>query len=173
MKHSVMRVLRTNMGNALIELALVLPIFPLLLVGIAEFGRLAYAAIEVTNAARAGVGYGAQNHTTASDVTGMTASATTDGPNLATITVWAGPCICPDTSATASVPKCDTSGTFTMNSGSASNPVSHSFSCPSTITSATEFVQVNTTANVSTLFKYPGFPTSYTLNGSATMVVGQ
>ena len=61
------RNLRENSGQAFVELALVLPIFILLLVGAAEVGRLAYASIEVSNAARAGVAYAAQSHTTAQD----------------------------------------------------------------------------------------------------------
>jgi Flp pilus assembly protein TadG len=164
---------RNDTGSALLELALVVPIFVLLFTGAAEFGRLAYAAIEVTNAARAGAAYGVQNHATASDVTGMTVAATSDGPNVAPITVWAGPCICPSSSATSSVPACSGTTAFTSNISTTTNPVSYSFACPSDITSATEFVQVNTTASVSTFLHYPGLPSSYTVNGSATMVVEQ
>ena len=58
-------------GQALVELSLTLPILFLLLMGAAEFGTLAYSAIEVANAARAGVAYGAQSHVTAADSTGM------------------------------------------------------------------------------------------------------
>lgn len=162
-----------DMGSALLELALVVPIFLLLFVGAAEFGRLAYAAIEVANAARAGVAYGAQNHATASDVIGMTAATTSDGPNVSPITVWAGPCICPSSSATTSVPACSAAGTFTSSTSSTENPASYAFTCPTDITTATEFVQVNTTANVNTFLHYPGLPSSYTLNGSATVVVEQ
>jgi hypothetical protein len=44
-----------NAGQSLIEVALSVPIFVLLLVGAAEFGTVLYAAIEVSDAARAGV----------------------------------------------------------------------------------------------------------------------
>ena len=50
------------------ELALVVPVFIALLLGAAEFARLAYAGIEVSNAARAGVAYGSQSSTTAADI---------------------------------------------------------------------------------------------------------
>ena len=74
--------IRDDKGQAFVELALVLPIFILLLVGAAEVGRIAFASIEVSNAARAGVSYGAQNHATASDTSGIQTAATQDGPDL-------------------------------------------------------------------------------------------
>jgi Flp pilus assembly protein TadG len=165
--------LRNDKGSALVELALVTPVFVLLILGAGEFGHLAYAAIEATNAARAGVAYASQNHATASDVTGTTVAATSDGPNVATITVWAGPCICPSADATATVPACSGTGTFTHNTSTTTDPVSYSFTCPADITSSTEFVQVNTVATVGTFLNYPGLPSSYTVNGSSTMVVEQ
>src|ERR1700734_3835484 len=72
----------TTAGGAIVELALVLPIFSALLLGSAEFARLEYASIEVSNAARAGVAYGSQSSATASDFTGMQTAATNDGPNI-------------------------------------------------------------------------------------------
>ncbi len=80
---------RDDKGQAFVELALVLPIFILLLVGAAEVGRIAFASIEVSNAARAGVSYGAQNHATASDTTGIQTAATQDETDL---TALAGSC---------------------------------------------------------------------------------
>lgn len=41
-------------GQALVEMALVLPLFLLLLFGVIEMGRVGYAYITVSNAARAG-----------------------------------------------------------------------------------------------------------------------
>ena len=64
------RNLREETGQALVELALVVPLFTVILFGAVEYGRLAYDAIEVTNAARAGAAYGAQNHVTAADTCG-------------------------------------------------------------------------------------------------------
>ena len=43
------RNLQKDTGQALLELALVVPIFSLLLLGAVEYGRLAYAAIEISN----------------------------------------------------------------------------------------------------------------------------
>ena len=130
------------------------PIFILLLVGAAEFGRLAYAAIEVSNAARAGVAYGAQTHITASDfaehrdwrqprmrpnVTGVTATAT-----ILVLAPLAG--LLPATTALTTCPS------------------------PARII---EYVQVNTTATVGPLFNYPGLPHTFTLTGQAIMRVEQ
>jgi Flp pilus assembly protein TadG len=160
------RGLRCENGSAFVELALVVPVFTLLLLGAAEFGRLAYASIEVSNAARAGVAFGAQNHADASNAAEMEAVAVLDGANVSTITANAGPCLCPSTSATTAVPACSTAF-FSGTPG----PVS--FTCPSSDTTTTEYVQVNTQATVSTLFHYPGIPSSYTLYGTATMTVEQ
>jgi Flp pilus assembly protein TadG len=54
----------------MIEFALIMPMFTLLLAGAADFARFAYASIEVSNAARAGVQYGMQILNTALDLTG-------------------------------------------------------------------------------------------------------
>jgi Flp pilus assembly protein TadG len=160
-------------GSAFVELALVMPLFTFLIVGAAEFGRLAYASIEVSNAARAGVAYGAQNHADASNISEMEATALLDASNIGTMAANAGPCICPASSATASVPACNT--TFFTGSSTATPPTpsANSFSCPSTDTTTTEYVQVDTKATVSTLFTYPGLPNTYTLTGTATMAVEQ
>ena len=48
------------------------------LIGAAEFARAAYAYIEVSNAARAAVQYGAQNDATALDTAGMLTAAKND-----------------------------------------------------------------------------------------------
>jgi Flp pilus assembly protein TadG len=70
--------LRAEGGQSLLELALVLPMLLLLLVGTIEIGRLAYYSIVVANAARAGAQYGAQNLITAADTPGITTAAGND-----------------------------------------------------------------------------------------------
>src|SRR5277367_3888446 len=76
---------REDRGQAFVELALVLPIFILLMIGAVEVGRLAYASIEVSNAARAGAAYGAQTGTTASDFTNIQLAATEDAPDVTSL----------------------------------------------------------------------------------------
>ncbi len=144
------RAMHEDSGQAFVELALSMTILVLLLTGAAEFGRLAYAGIEVSNAARAGVGYGAQNHITASDNAGMQSAATNDGSNVAGLTATATHfCSCSNGNASTCAPT-DCAGARII-----------------------EYVQVNTTASVDPLFHVPGLPRTYTLNGQAIMRVVQ
>lgn len=138
-------------GQALIELALVLPIFVLLLIGAVELARLAYASIEVSNAARAGIQYGAQNHNTAIDISGIKQAAINDGSNIATLQATAvNFCICSD--------------------GTSITCANASINCTARIL---DYVQVNTSAVVDPLFHCPGLPKTFTLVGRATMRVEQ
>jgi len=147
------RHLRENTGQSLVELALVLPIFVLLLVGVAEVGRLGFASIEVSNAARAGVAYGAQNHVTASDTTNIQLAATSDAPNIRSLTATvAQSCSCSDGTTIT----CANAGTTCVS--------------PAHII---EDVQVQTTAPVDTVFHFPGIPSTVTLRGYASMRVEQ
>lgn len=153
--------LREDIGQAFIELALVLPVFMLILVGIAEFGRLAYASIEVNNAARAGVAYAAQTHTTASDTTNIQLAATQDAPNVTSLTATPSfSCTCESTTGSMSAPVACTG--ISTAAGS----------CPSP-SRIVLYVQVNTSAPVNTLFHFPGVPASLTLRGQAIMRVQQ
>lgn len=158
-----MRDLRCDSGSAFVELALTLPLLLLLLIGCVELGRMAYAAIEVSNAARAAVAFGAQNHVTAGDPNDMKLAASTDAADLtsmgATLT-WTTP----PTQACA----CDTgSSNPSPTTGYCSTPAS---ACAGTYV---VYVQAQPTATVNTMFNYPGLPTSFTLHGFAQMRVVQ
>jgi Flp pilus assembly protein TadG len=141
---------KSELGQALVELALVFPVLLLLLVGAAEFGLLAYTAIEVSNAAHAGVQYGAQNHATASDNAGMQAAALDDGPNV------------PGLAATA-----------THFCGCADGAASTCLATDCAGSRILEYVQVNTTATVNPGLSYPGMAKTFTLSGQAIMRVEQ
>ena len=69
-------------GTALLELALVWPLLSLVLLGVIDFGRIFYASIEVTNAAHAGVQYGARSLTLANDTAGMQSAAINDAVEM-------------------------------------------------------------------------------------------
>lgn len=144
---------RDELGQALVELALMFPIFILLLVGAAEFGRLAYAAIEVSNAARAGASYGSQSHITASDFPNIELAATQDAANVSGVTATAA-----DSCA------CSTGGAITCSTALTT--------CPSPAR-IIEYVQVNTSGTIDPLFHYPGLPTTFTLTGQSIMRVDQ
>jgi Flp pilus assembly protein TadG len=150
---------REDMGQAFVELALVLPILILLLVGGAEVGRLAYADIEVSNAARAGVAYGMQSSTFASDSPGIINAATQDAPNISNLAVDPPTltCFCETTAGVTTASSC---ATINTNVGS----------CPSPSV-IVEFVQVNTSAQINTAFHFPGIPNQVTLRGRAIMRV--
>ena len=82
-KVSVEWVLMDAEGASFVELALVLPLFLLMLVPVVDIGRAFYAAIEVTSAAHAGAMYGLENP---SDTSGMVQAAKADviGPTVTT-----------------------------------------------------------------------------------------
>lgn len=81
---------RGERGASLVEMAVVLPVLALLLVGAIDFGRVFYVSMALTNAARVGVQYGAQNPGTAVDTAGMRAAAIAAArPDIGTITAAA------------------------------------------------------------------------------------
>lgn len=143
-------------GQSLVETAIGATVLTVVLVGAVEMGRLAYAAIEVSSAARAGVAYGARNAAAAADTTGMQTAATSDGSD---ITRWKSVGL----TATASESCTCSDGTSVTCANAAANCVS-----PGRII---DYVQVNTTATVDPLFHLLGLPTTYVLNGHAIMRV--
>jgi Flp pilus assembly protein TadG len=52
---------RSCRGAAATELAIILPVLILIILGCVDFGRFVYSYIAVTNAARAGAGFGSNN----------------------------------------------------------------------------------------------------------------
>ena len=145
--------LRRCEGQSLVELALLMPALILLLAGTAEVGLIAYSSIEVSNAALAGVSYGAQSHTTASDSANILLAATQDAPNLTNLSATTTlACTCSDGTAIT----CGTAGAKCVS--------------PARII---ETVTVNTSAPINTVFSFPGIANSLTLTGSATMRVEQ
>lgn len=82
---TIRRLCAADAGNALVELALVLPITATLLAGITDFGLMAYDAMALNQAARAGAQYGFTNST---DTSGIQATAlAASGLNSANLTV--------------------------------------------------------------------------------------
>jgi Flp pilus assembly protein TadG len=141
-------------GQALVELALTLPLFILLIVAAAEFGRLAYAAVEVANAARAGAAYAAQSGITAKDAAGIQQAAKQDAPNVTGI-------------AATSTRSC-----YCSTGGGALVCTNALASCASPAR-IIQYVTVNSTATVGPLFNYPGLPHTFNLSGQAIMRVEQ
>ena len=137
-------------GQSAVELAVAVPVLALLLLAGADFGRIFYLSIGVSNAARAGAQYGSQTVVTAADSNGMIAAAKTDGSNVNNLSATAIQCTCESSSSVAACP-----ASYCTNDPQAT------------------FVEVDTQAPFSTLVKYPGIPYSTNLSGKAVMQVEQ
>ena len=151
------RAWRSESGNSLVELALVVSLFgvPLLLGG-AEFGRLGYAAIEVSNAARAGAAYASQSSATAADSTGIQQTATNEAGDITGLTaVGSQFCVCSNAMST----QVTCSSAATTCSPSPIHPI--------------QFVQVNTSVTLLPILHLPSMPSTFTLHGQQTMRIGQ
>jgi len=134
-------------GAALIELIIVMPVLALFVLGAAEFGRVYYAAITVSNAARAGAQFGASEGQS-TNFAGMTAAAQNEAADLGAISSFPSQfCRCPD----GSVPSC--TGTCA------------GYGAPEV------FVKDSVTYTVTFIFKYPGLPSSVTVQRTATFRV--
>lgn len=144
-------------GSALVELALSMPLLALILLGAAELARIAYAAIEVSNAAHAGAMYAASTGAV-SDTGGITNAADADaanllGTNAVSVTSVTTSCTCANTAYTPS--SCSDNST-----------------CQTGNTSMVTAVTVNTQSTYSPLIRIPGWTAStFTLTGTSTQVV--
>jgi Flp pilus assembly protein TadG len=149
----IAKALRCEVGSSLVELALVLPVLFLLLLGVFDFGRAYYLAIEISQAAHSAALYGSQNPT---DTTGMQYAAVADASDVPNFTI---------SSVTATY-GCECSDGSLAVAGCTANP-----SCGTM--NVVDYVQVNTSTSYSALFPYPGIPSPLTLRGSARMRAGQ
>jgi Flp pilus assembly protein TadG len=150
----LLRRLWDESGQSLIEVYVILPILMLILVGAVEMGRVAYASIEVMNAAAAGVQYGAQNPITAGDSAGINVVAQNDAADITLSSVNASrTCVC--SAPGSSVIACPTTGTVCSGSN------------------LETILTVTTQASFNPGFRLPGFPASFTLQGKAVQKVLQ
>lgn len=95
----VRKLIDSRKGQALVEMALVLPILILILMGIIEFGRVLNAYLIITNASREGARYAAIHNTDAQIQT--TVSNLTTTLNQSDISVTISPSYAYRTSGTA------------------------------------------------------------------------
>jgi Flp pilus assembly protein TadG len=143
-------------GAAIVETALVMPILILLLVGAVELARVAYAAIEVSNAAKAAVAYGAQGTTQLLDTTGIQTAATNDAGDLAA-TLTTTPTVSGICSSGASC----TGANSTCTNTDCATPGDH----------IEWTLKVNTSATFNPLIHLAGLPTTFSLKGQAVQKV--
>ena len=131
-------------GQALVEVSVAGTLLVVIVLGVIEFGQLAYDSIEVSNAAKAGVQYGTQNGATASDTTGIqnaAAAAATDVTGLTATSSYS--CTCSD----------------------GSSSTCQNTDCPNA--HLEEVLTVNTQATVTPMVRIPGLPSSFTVTGKA------
>jgi Flp pilus assembly protein TadG len=165
--------LRDNRGAALVELALTTPLFLLLTMGSLEIGRIAYFAIEVVNAARAGATYGSVNINNAGATSNVQQAAKNDAPDVSDLIVVSqgNACVCETMNTSTGTPS------FSPSSGTTSCSSSTITTCTAesstSVQSVIEYVTVSTQANVDPMIHVPGLPTSYTLNGYSAMRILQ
>lgn len=137
-------------GQGLVETAVALSLFSLILLGVAEMGQVAYTSIEVSNAAKAGVQYGAQSGYTAPDSTGIQNAAAAEAPNLSgLIATPSTSCICSNGSPSSC--------------GNGDCSTSH----------IEEILTVNTQYTLTPMIRLPALPSSFTLRGQAVQKVLQ
>lgn len=138
----------SEQGSSLAELALLTPFLLFLLLGVFDFGRAYYLAMEVAGAAQAGAEYGIHNP---ADTSGIKATAQADAPDVPNLTV-ATPvygCECSDGTSyseyCSSAPSCTTGKNLVYT------------------------VKVNASTDYSMWFHLPGIPLSLDISKSATM----
>jgi Flp pilus assembly protein TadG len=161
---------KAQSGQALIELAFIVPILLALALGVIEIGRYAYIGILVGNAARAGAAYGSQNVGFSGDTNGIANAAKydyagaktgglkeTNGMSESTLTV--------NSTVTCG---CDNVGVITTAA------------CSGTLTAGTcaaghwvITLQVTASGNFNAMFNYPGIPSPLAVSRVSEMRVAQ
>ncbi len=145
------RLFSGEQGSSLAELALLTPFLMFLLLGVFDFGRAYYLAMEVAGAAQAGAEYGIHNPT---DITGIEAAAQADAPDVPNLTVGTPTYGCECSDGTSYSEHCSTVPACTSN------------------TNLVYAVKVTTSTNYSLWFHLPGIPLSINISKSAMMRSG-
>jgi Flp pilus assembly protein TadG len=156
-------------GQTLLEVALLTPLLLLLLLGVIEMGRYAYMGILVGNAAHAGAMYGSESVNNSADTPGITTAADNDFD-----TATYGPLtVNPSTSC-----GCDSGGTVSGLTNACSTTANPAL--PTTIAACSAggghwviMCNVEAKGTFSSLFGYPGIPSSITIDRTAIMRVAQ
>jgi len=137
---------RRDDGASVVEVALLMPVLLLMLVGAVDFGQAYYSAIEVEAAAEAGALYGTQQPT---DTAGMQAAAILDAPDVTGLTATATyGCQCSD------------------GTGVSLNCSSAPTNCSSNVVN---YVQVSTSATYTAILRFPGIPITIPLSSVVRM----
>ena len=171
--------LRLQLGQSLLEVALLTPFLLLLSVAAIDMGRYAYIGILVGNAARAGAAYGAA---APGDSTGTVNAACNDflsnlGSNPAPTCDGSSSTTNNHLEVTSAIScGCDTGGAVSIYTGGACNNVDTSSTGPiATCVGGgghwAAMVTVTASGTFNALFSWPGIPSSMTINRTATVRV--
>jgi Flp pilus assembly protein TadG len=148
----------------MVELAFMVPALVLLVLGVIEIGRYAYAGILVGNAARAGVAYAAQGLGNSVDTTGIQNAANNDYQSNGQTTAL--------TVSSTVTCGCDSAGTISPDTTAACFPGGNAPpTCATGHWTVTSHVTASGTFNA--MFNYPAIPTSVTVARTAFMRVAQ
>ncbi len=129
------------------------PVVLLILMIVADAGRMFFAYLQVSEAARAGAQYGAQSLQTSSDTAGMQNYATAAAPNISVTSTATYYCCCPNSTGTTCTnlvalrtppTRCPAEWT----------PLRQSPPCPDW----RKYEQVTASGSFSTMVTYPGIP---------------
>ncbi len=152
------KALQRTDGNSMVELALLVSLFGApMLVGTSEVAFLTYDSIEVTNAAHAGAMYGMISSTFAADSSGVTAAAQAEAPDIGS-TVNVTPTIYYACSAA-------------VDGTQYSTQTAANTACTGTGNHSLEFIQVVTSATITSPFQFSGLPKTVTFGGTSIMEV--
>jgi Flp pilus assembly protein TadG len=133
-------------GIAIVEFALIAPLFLLLLAGVLDYCLVLRKAIAVADAARAGAQFGSLSITNASNIAGMQTAAINAAPDIVGLTATA-------------VKSCQCSNGTVVNCAGgtcSSGPVR-------------TYVQVTVRAATTAIFSYSQLPFSGAINAQASM----
>jgi Flp pilus assembly protein TadG len=127
----------SDVGSAVVEMAIIVPVLVLLAIGVAEFGRVYFTSITVANASTAGSQYASLN-SGINDAAIIQAARDDAGDPSLTVSPINRVCRCPGSEAAVAC---------TNSCGGGYGPPQY-------------FVEVTASKNVALLFRYPGLPTT-------------
>ena len=148
----IRRLFRRENGASIAELALITPMFFLIMLGGIDFARAYYLSMEISGAAQAAAVYGSTHRT---DTAGITAVAKADAPDVpsADLTVtptWGCECSNATVGSTSSSTSCTTTPTCTGNT-------------------VVYWEKVTASGSFSPVFNWPGIPSSMSFSQTAVM----
>jgi Flp pilus assembly protein TadG len=149
-----------------VEVAMLAPVVLLILMIIVDGGRMFFAYLQVSEAARAGAQYGAQSLATSGDITNMKAYAIAAAPNFSITPTATYFCCCPNSSGNSCTNFGNSSGTAPFAESCGVDPLTLvSGACPNW----RKYEQVTASATFNTLVTYPGIPHSLAFTTKSLM----